>query len=401
MITELRERYNADFRQADYDAMMDWLSAQHNHRPPFPVAETPVFVPLYLRRKLLAGCEHVVDVITAPDFFEKSLAAIPEGQFVAGESRDTAFLQIDFGICRDESGALIPQLIEAQGFPSLYTFQALLARAYRRFFKIPDHLSHFFNGLDDETYLAKLRRLIIGNHDPENVILLEVEPDKQATRIDFYVTRDVLGVQPVCLSQLKREGSRLYYDRDGRKTPVHRIYNRVIFDELLKRDDLAREFSLIEPVDVEWAGHPNWFFRLSKHTLPMIKSPYAPESLLLSELDRLPDQLDQYVLKPLYSFAGSGVIIDVSERDIEGIQDPQNFILQRKVTYAPAIPTPDGYSKCEIRMMMLWEPGAPRPEAACNLIRLSKGIMTGVRYNKDKTWVGGAVGFFEPDPEMD
>lgn len=398
MITDLRERFNLAFRQDTYEAMMSWLTAQHNHRPPFPVAETPVFIPLDLKHKLLTGCEHVVDVISAPDFLAKSAPAIPAGQQVPGESSHTTFLQIDFGICQDESGQLTPQLIEAQGFPSLYLFQDLVARAYRQFYDIPDHLNHFFGGLNHDSYIALLRKLIVGDHDPENVILLEVEPEKQATRIDFYVTRDVLGVSPVCLSDLKIEGSKLFYPRDGRWIPVHRIYNRVIFDELLQRHDLQRQFNLIEPVDVEWAGHPNWFFRLSKHTLPMIKSPYVPESLFLNELSSMPSDLSQYVLKPLYSFAGAGVIIDVSPSDIDNIKDPENYILQRKVSYAPVIPTPDGSSKCEIRMMLLWEPEAARPKVVCNLIRLSKGIMTGVRYNKDKTWVGGSVGFFEPDP---
>ena len=181
---------------------------------------------------------------------------------------------------------------------------------------------------------------------------------------------------------------------------MHRIYNRVIFDELQQRTDLPRQFNLTEPVDVSWAGHPNWFFRLSKHTLPMIQSPYAPESVLVSELGSLPADLSQYVLKPLYSFAGAGVVLDPTAAQIEQLRDPQHYILQRKVQYAPVIPTPDGFSKCEIRIMMLWEPGAARPQAACNLIRLSKGIMTGVRYNKDKTWVGGSVGFFEPMPQQ-
>jgi hypothetical protein len=401
MIPALRNKYNSQFRQQDYEAMMDWLSAQHQHRPPFPVAETPVFIPASLREKLLTGCEDVVSVITRPDFMNRSAAAVPADLFVAGDSPDTPFLQIDFGICQDEaSGEYYPQLIEAQGFPSLYFFQALLAKSYRRHFSIPDDYTHLFHGLDEATYIDKLRQLITADCDPENVILLEVEPDKQATRIDFYATRDLLGVQPVCLSQLRREGRKLFYPKDGRWIPVHRIYNRVIFDELQQRTDLPRQFNLTEPVDVSWAGHPNWFFRLSKHTLPMIQSPYAPESVLVSELSSLPADLSQYVLKPLYSFAGAGVVLDPTAAQIEQLRDPQHYILQRKVQYAPVIPTPDGFSKCEIRIMMLWEPGAARPQAACNLIRLSKGIMTGVRYNKDKTWVGGSVGFFEPMPQQ-
>jgi len=183
---------------------------------------------------------------------------------------------------------------------------------------------------------------------------------------------------------------------DGRKIRVERIFNRVIFDELIRRDDLPRQYYLTEEADVEWVGHPNWFFRISKHTLPLIDSPYSPKAFLLSDLDKMPDDLHNYVLKPLYSFAGTGVIININKYDLEAIEDRENDILQRKVTYANLVPTPDIAAKAEVRMMMLWERGAARPKLVNNLIRLSKGEMVGVRYNKDKTWVGGSVGFFAP-----
>ena len=102
------------------------------------------------------------------------------------------------------------------------------------------------------------------------------------------------------------------------------------------------------------------------------------------------------MLKPLYSFAGTGVIIHINRFDLDAIQDPENYILQRKVEYAPVVPTPDVPAKAEVRMMMLWERGAERPYLVNNLVRLSKGQMVGVRYNKDKVWVGGSVGFFRP-----
>jgi len=97
----------------------------------------------------------------------------------------------------------------------------------------------------------------------------------------------------------------------------------------------------------------------------------------------------------LFSFAGQGVVIDVTKEDIEAIQQPEHWILQRKVKYASCIQTPDEPAKAEIRLMYIWEEGKERPILATNLARLSKGKMIGVRYNKDKDWVGGSVAYFE------
>ncbi len=397
MIPELRQAFNTAFTERRYQEFLDWIAAQYHHRPPFRVAETPVFVPRALKRQLFEACEEITRVIVAPDFRQRSQSAVLAGQSVPNETPHTTFLQMDFGVCVDESGNYVPQLIEVQGFPSLYGFQDLLAAAYRRFFDIPEGYSHLFGGLDSAGYVEKLRRTIVGDHDPENVILLETEPEKQPTLIDFIVTRQLLGVEYVCVTELKVEGRKVFYFKNGRKIPVHRIYNRVIFDELIRRDDLPREFFFSQEHDVEYVGHPNWFFRISKHTLPLIDSKYVPPSYFLNELEEIPADLHNYVLKPLYSFAGTGVIINLNHYDIESIEDREHYILQRKVNYAPVIPTPDVPAKCEIRMLMLWERDAPRPTIVNNLVRLSKGEMVGTRFNKDRTWVGGSVGFFPED----
>ena len=396
MIPELRRAYNRAFDPFTYRHFLDWMEAQYDHRPLFKIAETPVFIPSDLTRQLVEACEEITDVIVRPDFGELSQSALLAGQQVPGETPHTTFLQMDFGICRDESGELQPRLIEVQGFPSLYFFQDLLAEGYRKHFQIPGRFSHLFGELDSESYMDKLRQIIVGDHLPENVVLLEVEPRKQVTEIDFIIARERLGIPYLCVSEIKKEGKHLYYtNEEGRRVAIYRIFNRVIFDELIQRDDLKREFYFTEEAAVEWVGHPNWFFRISKHTLPLLRhSRYVPDSQLLSEIDRIPEDLENYVLKPLYSFAGTGVIINLHRYDLEGIDRPENYILQRKVDYAPVVDTPDGPAKCEIRMLMLWEKGAPRPQLVNNLARLSKGEMIGVRYNKGKSWVGGSVGFF-------
>nr|MBP6824948.1 hypothetical protein [Saprospiraceae bacterium] len=271
--------------------------------------------------------------------------------------------------------------------------------SYRKHFDIPADFHHLFGGLNSESYVDQLRQVIVGNSKPENVILLEVEPEKQNTRIDFWASQKHLGIKVLCLSKLKKEGRDLYYlDDNGRRVGVERIYNRIIFDELEKRSDLPREWDLTSEVNAEWVGHPNWFFRISKYTLPFLNTPFVPETLFVNELKTIPSDLENWVLKPLFSFSGQGVKINITREDVESVDDPSNFILQRKVEYIPGVETtnPAEPSKCEVRMMVVWDKDWEKPRLVNNLVRMSKGEMVGVRYNKGKDWVGASVGFFEP-----
>ncbi|MCB0520297.1 MAG: hypothetical protein H6577_08765 [Lewinellaceae bacterium] len=398
MIASCRKAYNAAFTAERYQAFLDEIYHATDHRPTFHIAETPLFVPKALSGKLFQACEELMDVICRPDFKELSKGALLPDQDVPGETEHSTFFCIDFGICQQEDGSLSPQLIEIQGFPSLYFYQHLCATAYRKCFDIPAELVHLFGGLTPETYREKLHRTIVGGSKPENVVLIDIEPHKQNTQVDFWATERALGVKVKCVSDLKTEGRDVYYlDENGRKVPVERIYNRVIFDELLKRDDLKRAFDFQKEYNIHWVGHPNWFARISKHTLPLFDSEFVPKSFYLNELDGKHLDLAQYVLKPLFSFSGKGVILHPTEKDIVAIpmQERSNFILQQKVTYAPLVETLEEPAKAEIRMMAIWEEGTPRPEIITNLVRLSKGEMIGVRYNMGKTWVGGSVGFFE------
>ncbi len=375
--------------------MLNWIEANYHHRPPFHVAETPIFIPADLKNQLLEACEEITSQLMHPDFKKYSDGALQPGQIVPNENPHPNFLVIDFGICRDKKGGLIPQLIEIQGFPSLFFWQNLVANAYRKFFNIPDHLTHLFHGLDETAYLNRLKTVLYGNSDPESTILLEIEPEKQPTAIDFFVGKKEIGLPFVCVTKLKKEGRNLYHTNDkGKKIKVERIYNRVIFDELMQRQDLKMDFKFTDDLDVHWVGHPNWFFRISKHTLPFLKSKYVPETHFLSNLTEIPANLDEYVLKPLFSFAGMGVIMHPTHADIDKIEDRSNFILQKKVQYVPVIPTLDDPAKVEIRLLLVWDEGAERPELLINLIRLAKAEMVGVRANKGRTWVGGSVGFF-------
>ena len=396
MIPSVRASYNASFTDEKYQNLLQAIANKAKHRPNFRVAETPVFLNNELKEMLIQACDEITDVIVGANFKEKSQSAILKGQVVPNETDHTTFLQMDFGLCSDAEGNITPQLIEVQGFPSLYFFQDILARSYREIFDIPDTHSHLFGGLSSEGYIDLLRKIIIGDSRPEEVVLLEVTPEKQVTQIDFWAGEQMLGFKTKCVSDLKVSGKDVYYiNEQGKKVGVEKIFNRVIFDELIHRDDLPRDFYFTNEANVKWIGHPHWFFRISKHTLPLLDSKYVPKTYFLNELDRLPDDLHNYVLKPLYSFAGTGVLININRYDLDAIDDKENYILQRKVNYAPVIETPNQPAKCEIRMLMLWERGAARPRIVNNLARLSKGEMVGVRYNKDKDWVGGSVGFFE------
>jgi hypothetical protein len=395
MIKELRGKFNAGFTKEKYEAYMEKLEALHPGALDFRNAETPVFVPKDFTAKMLHACDDIIDIIVDPRFKDLTERGIPAFEKVPNENSHTEFLVFDFGICENEQGELEPQLIEMQGFPTLYAFQAYHSELTAEYAELPGNFSPYLNGYDKESYIQLLKDIIVGKLNPENVILLEIFPERQKTRIDFYCTEQLLGIKTVCLTKLIAEGDKLFYLNDGVKTRVNRIYNRLIFDDLQKQDGLGDIIDLTKPYEVEWAPHPNWFYRISKFTLPFIENPYVPKTYFLNELKQMPADLENYVLKPLFSFAGMGVVIDVTPADIEAVKDPENWILQTKVKYADVIETPDGPAKAEIRLFFFWKKDWDRPVGVHNLARLSKGKMIGTRYNKNKVWVGGNVAFFE------
>ncbi len=394
MIAKLREAFNRQFTTEKYQSFLSEIESQFDHKPPFRIAETPVFISESLKEHLFKATDLIVDVITDPSFKEKTEGSLHESYRVPYEDDHTTFLQMDYGITTNDEGELIPQLIEVQGFPSLYFYQDLVANMYAKHFTSPKGFSHLFVE-SGEAYIQKLRETIVGDEDARNVVLMEVEPERQTTRIDFLLAEQILGIKTICISKLKKSGRTIYYEGDdGKLVEVRRIFNRVIRDELLQRNDLPREFHMNDDVDLEWVGHPNWFFRISKYTLPLLQNEYVPDTWFLKDVEQIPENLEDYVLKPLFSFSGAGVIFHVSRDAIEQTHDPSNYILQKKVRYDPVIITPNEPVKCEVRMLMIWDKGAPRPVMVNNLARLSKGEMIGVKYNKDKDWVGGSVGLF-------
>lgn len=394
MVPALRHAFNEAFTTARYNDFLHDLNSAHPGAIEFRVAETPIFVDAPFAQKMIDTCESIVDLICDPKFKALTERAIPTGDRVPNENGHTHMIAFDFGVCVDPDGGLEPQLIEMQGFPTLFAFQVYYPEVLARHFDTPAGYSHYLGDYDKTSYLADLKAVILGDVATENVILLEIKPHEQKTRIDFYCTQDYLCIQPVCITDLIREDKQLFYihEKTKQKTPIKRIYNRVIFDDLHSQQQALGNFvDITKELDVEWVPHPNWFYRISKFTLPFIRHRYVPQTFFLNEVNQLPDNLGDFVLKPLFSFAGQGVVIDVEKKDVEAIRDPENWILQRKVAYAEAIETPDTPAKAEVRVMYLWKDGWQRPKPAINLARLSKGKMIGVRYNKDREWVGGSV----------
>jgi len=396
MVPEIRDQFNRNFSEEKYHLFLNDLNSKHPGAIDFRVAETPIFIPKDFTKKIIDTCESIVEVITKPNFKELTERAIPINENVANENQHTDFIAFDFGICENKNGEPEPQLVEMQGFPTLFAFQAYYPEILSKHVEIPSNYSNYLNGYNEESYLELLKKIIINGYDPENVILLEIKPHQQKTRIDFYCSQDYLKIPIVCLTDLVREGKKLFYKKGERKIQVKKIYNRIIFDELSQvKASLGDVIDITKPLDVEWVPHPNWFYRISKFTLPFLHHRYVPATFFLNELKEVPSDLQNYVLKPLFSFAGQGVIIDVTNKDIEEVKNPENWILQRKVKYANIIKTPDVAAKAEIRIFYFWEKDKARPVAVNNLARLSKGKMIGVRYNKNKEWVGGSVAYFE------
>jgi hypothetical protein len=401
MDSQLRSRFNADFSPEKYAALVHCINETEKWPADFRISETPIFLTEEFTEEVTRAAKEIVDLTRTPEFARHAQDAIPKGLEVPNESAHPNFLVVDFGICA-EGDRLVPRLIELQAFPSLFGFQFLVLHCLRKAFPaIPRNWTSSFGGMKDDGYMELLRRTIVSGSNPENVILLEIEPEKQKTRIDFAATKRLLGIRSVCLTEVKKRGRQLFYQRDGREVRIERIYNRVIFDELIRRPDLNLPFRFQDDLDVAWVGHPNWYFRISKHSLPFLKTEHTSPAVFANEFPAFAkatadgpagERIEDYVLKPLYSFAGLGVDMDPTQEKLKALEKPGEWILQKKVTYADFVPTVDGpKSKAEIRMMFLWPEEDENPTLVNNLVRMSQGKMMGVDFNKEKTWVGSSI----------
>jgi hypothetical protein len=427
MIPSLRKQFNDAFTHDKYQAFLGRVDEVCGTHVSFRLSETPCFFPKELIDRMARdGKELIRQLVGNPEYLAKSELAVPAEFKVPNEPEHPMFVQVDFGLVRDAAGVLQPKLVELQAFPSLYAYQGPLAEAYldvyglrepgsvpeqSRFLTAParqfgmtrqeaapagSELKYFLSGLETSSYRELLRRAIVGEHDPENVILMEIDPAHQKTMPDFLLTEKMLGVRTVDIVDIKKEGSRLYYERGGKRVPIDRIYNRAIVDEL-ERKNVELNFDWRDELEVEWAGHPNWYFRISKFSIPYLRHESVPKTFFLDRLfldrDEIPHDLENYVLKPLYSFAGLGVVIAPTREDIAAIPTEKrgDYILQERMNFEPVIETPFGGTKAEVRVMYVWlEELVP----VLTIIRMGRGLMMGVDHNKNMEWVGASAGFY-------
>ena len=406
MIPSLRKQFNAGFTPEKYQTFLRRIDDACGTHVQFRLSETPCFFPRSLLDRMAEdGKELILQLVANPEYRAKSDESIPPEFKVPNEAPHPMFVQVDFGLVRDADGELHPKLVELQAFPSLYAYQGALAQAYIDVYGLGSApsssrllasnmppLKYFLGGLDGKSYRELLRRAIVAEHDPENVILMEIHPQQQKTLPDFLLTETMLGVRTVDITEIKKEGSALYYERKGKRVPIRRIYNRAIVDEL-QRKGVRLAFDWRDDLHVEWAGHPNWYFRICKFSIPYLKHGSVPKTWFLDRLDRIPDDLENYALKPLYSFAGLGVVIAPRKEDIAAIPADKRpyYILQERMHFEPVIETPFGGTKAEVRVMYIW---LDELTPVLTIIRMGRGLMMGVDQNKNMEWVGASAGLY-------
>ncbi len=389
MDSQFRSPFNAQITPERYQWYQRELSRRLGSQFEFRLAESPVFLPDDFKARIVAAAQAIVDQLSDPARIAQMKRAIPARWDTPGMDALPSFTQVDFAVVR-ENGALVPKLIELQGFPSLTALQVVQRDVWNDALQTMDGLerdwSCWFSGLGRGAFLDLARRTIAGDHDPREVILMDLDPPRQKTWTDFAATKLLFGVDAVDPSALTKRGKQLFRGN----TRIRRIYNRVVFDELAKKA-AALPFDYRDELDVEWAPHPNWYWVWSKYSLPFLDHPSVPKATFVSDVESLPENC---VLKPLFSFAGGGVNVDPTQADLDAIPeaDRHNWCVQEKIEYEPALHAADGGGvKIEIRMMFLRPDDQPKPLLAQNLVRLSRGKMLGVDFNKQFTWVGSSV----------
>jgi len=393
MVPSLRERFNREYSPEKYRKFLDDLNKVCGTPTAFRVSETPCFLPTSLLQTMCDyGRELTLQLVNDPKYRKASDVAVPAQYNVANESRLPMFLQVDFGIACNSSGELEPKLVELQAFPSLYGYQPALAKQYIESYDLPAKLKVFFGDLSEESYWRLMRRLIVSGCDSENVVLMEIDPFEQKTLPDFLITQKRLGIVIINIRELVKQGKRLFYSKDGKLVPIRRIYNRCIVDEL-ERKRVKLPFDLRDDLEVEWAGHPNWYFRVSKFSIPYLRHRSVPKTFFLNEVKKLPADRENYLLKPLYAFAGAGIRFAPSDDDIAAIPagERHNYILQERINFTPVVKTPHGDTQLEVRIMYVWPEGGELTPVL-PLVRMGRGKMMGVDHNRNLEWVGSSAG---------
>lgn len=397
MLQHIHEYFNAHtFTAKAYSTLLSELKQSlGGHDIAFRVMEAPLFCSAELRNELATCAIELLQECVTPEYIAMSNAALSPEYTVPNQAEKPLFSVIDFAITLNSDSKFIPKLVEFQGFPSLFGYQQILADTMRSVYSIGNAYTEYFSDIYRDQYVELLRTALVGTHHPDEVCLLEYKPEEQKTRPDFIATKQLWNVDATDICSLQNVGGTLFHQRGNAWVPIKRVYNRAIIDEL-HSEGVEIPFAWNENVNVEWAGHPNWYFRMSKYALPFLKHRSVPKTHFVSKLDSIPTNLDEYVLKPLYAFAGKGVNINPTAQDIEAIpeQERSNWVLMEKIHYAECVPTPLGNNKVEIRVMCVWLPDSPQPIPTISLVRSGRGAMMGARFNSID-WTGATICFFE------
>jgi len=201
------------------------------------------------------------------------------------------------------------KLIEAQAFLSIsHMF-------FEHYSKLLDLNRDVF--LNFEAYQHFLRK-IQNNHS----ILLEDCPWEQKTAIDFHLLQkqasiEVLNFRGILGSHALKEKL---------------IYNRLIFADLTAQEFANAKISLSGLPNARWLHHPDWYYFVSKSSLPYITSPWAAQSFLVADKPlNFEPKSNAWVLKPLFDYGCSGVNLNPSRTDIENVDAPKEWLLQQKI----------------------------------------------------------------------
>ncbi len=398
MLEALQQRFTTDhYTEERYKALLADIDKTLGMNVEFRIAEMPLFLSTSFAKKLEDAAISILLECITPEYLKFAAPSLEDRYTVPNQHAHPLFGIVDFAVTKGANGEYEPKLIELQGFPSLYGFQYLYAQKALQHFELDPRLYYTLSGVKPEEYLTMLRKNLLNGHNPENVVLMELRPDEQKTRPDFIATEQLTGVRAVDICSLKKDGNKLLYERDGKWIPIHRIYNRAIIDEL---DDAKAviPFNWNDDLDVEWAGHPNWYFLISKYSMPFLKHTSVPKTHFLHQMPEIPQDMENYVLKPLFAFAGKGVNVAPTRADVEAVPaaERDKWILQERVHYAEALYTPEGMNKSEVRILCIWEPGAAKPIPILSLLRSGRGPMLGSRYNR-VPWTGASSCFFGDD----
>ena len=357
MIPALRHDFNTRFRPETFRTLLHSLDAIARTHVAFPVAETPCFFPASMLDEMSRiGIDLTLQLVNDPDYLARSLAAIPEAWRAADQNAHPHFLTADFGLVREHSGRLAPRLVEMQAFPSVFGFQWAVSEAYRSAFSLDPSLRYLLGGLDESQFWKLLARTIVAGHDPETVVLIDVDPANQKTLPDFHITADRLGIRIVDIAALEvldpSRDSPTQLDRvsataitaasfpfaastiapsstssSAGKSPSSSttaspstLNGPAIPTGISTSASSPSPSSTIPPF-----RPPSSSTTGSESSAPASKSARGPKE---SPRDRLPADRDRLILKPLYSFAGQGILFAPTDDQLAAIppaQHPQLF----------------------------------------------------------------------------